>query len=169
MRFEWDPAKSAANRIKHGIDFSTTKDLWLDENRIEIHVPHPVENRHIIIGKLDNKHWTTVYTMRVALSGLFRRGVRGKRRRLYMTKQKLAKSTREFDKRFDNSEDIHELVDMSKATVIHHGKKVRITLDIAESLVNEIDDIRKEIGVDRGALIKIWLHERVKKEKTAAA
>jgi len=86
-----------------------------------------------------------------------------------MTKQKLAKSTREFDKRFDNSEDLHELVDMSKATVIHHGKKVRITLDIAESLVNEIDDIRKEIGVDRGALIKIWLHERVKKEKTAAA
>ncbi|MGD0884035.1 MAG: CopG family transcriptional regulator [Thermodesulfovibrionales bacterium] len=86
-----------------------------------------------------------------------------------MTKQKLAKSTRDFDKRFDNGEDIHELVDMSKATVIHHGKKVRITLDIAESLVNEIDDIRKEIGVDRGALIKIWLHERVKKEKTAAS
>ncbi len=86
-----------------------------------------------------------------------------------MTKKKLAKSTREFDKRFDEGEDIHELVDMSKATVIQYGKKVRITLDIAESLVNEIDDIRKEIGVDRGALIKIWLHERVKKEKTAGA
>jgi len=86
-----------------------------------------------------------------------------------MTKQKLVKSTREFDKRFDNGEDIHDLVDMSAAKVIHHGKKVRITLDIAESLVNEIDDIRKEIGVDRGALIKIWLHERVKKEKTAGA
>lgn len=57
---------------------------------------------------------------------------------------------------------------MSKATVIHHGKKVRITLDIAESLVNDIDNIRKEIGVDRGALIKIWLHERVKQDKTAS-
>ena len=64
MRFEWDPAKSAANRVRHGIDFTTAKDLWLDENRIEIHVPHPVENRRIIIGILDNKHWTTVYTMR---------------------------------------------------------------------------------------------------------
>ncbi|MGD0884034.1 MAG: BrnT family toxin [Thermodesulfovibrionales bacterium] len=56
MRFEWDPVKSAANRIKHGINFTRAKDLWRDENRIEIHVPHPVENRRIIIGKLDNKH-----------------------------------------------------------------------------------------------------------------
>lgn len=86
-----------------------------------------------------------------------------------MTKKKLAKTALEFDRRFDSGEDIHELVDMSKATVVHHGKKVRITLDIAESLVSEIDDIRKRIGVDRGALIKIWLHERVKEEKIAGA
>ncbi len=64
MRFEWDPAKSAANRIKHGIDFTEAKDLWLDENRIEIHLPYPVESRRIIIAKLNNKHWTAVYTMR---------------------------------------------------------------------------------------------------------
>jgi len=86
-----------------------------------------------------------------------------------MIKRKKAKDTREFDKRFDEGEDIHDIVDMSKAAIIRHGKKVRITLDVAESLVNEIDDIRKEIGVDRGALIKIWLHERVKKEKAAGA
>jgi hypothetical protein len=35
---------------------------------------------------------------------------------------------------------------------------------IAEALVNE-DDIRRKIGVDRGALIKVWLHERVQQEK----
>jgi metal-responsive CopG/Arc/MetJ family transcriptional regulator len=56
---------------------------------------------------------------------------------------------------------------MSNATVIRHGKKVRITLDIGESLVKEIDEIRKRIGVDRGALIKVWLHEKVKEEKEA--
>jgi len=49
--------------------------------------------------------------------------------------------------------------------VVRHGKKLRITLDVAESMVNEIDDIRETIGVDRGALIKVWLHERVKQEK----
>jgi hypothetical protein len=81
----------------------------------------------------------------------------------------LAKNSKEFDKRFDSGEDIHDLIDMSKATVIRQGKKVRITLDVAESLVKDIDDIRKRIGVDRGALIKVWLHEKVKQEKVAAS
>ncbi|MCD6197687.1 MAG: CopG family transcriptional regulator [Deltaproteobacteria bacterium] len=82
-----------------------------------------------------------------------------------MAKKKIAKNTEEFDRRFDEGEDIHDLIDMSKARIIRHGKKVRITLDVAEELVNEIDRIRESIGVDRGALIKIWLHERVKQEK----
>ena len=82
-----------------------------------------------------------------------------------MKKKNPAKNSTEFDRRFDSGEDIHDLIDISRATVIRHGKKVRITLDIAESLVKEIDEIREEIGVDRGALIKVWLHERVKQEK----
>lgn len=83
-----------------------------------------------------------------------------------MKKKKLAISSAEFGRRFDSGEDIHDLIDMSKATVIRLGKKVRITLDVAESLVKDIDEIRKRIGVDRGALIKVWLHEKVKQEKT---
>ncbi|MBI5141368.1 MAG: BrnT family toxin [Nitrospirae bacterium] len=66
MRFEWDPAKSATNNAKHGIDFETAKELWRDEKRVEIHVPYPDEERFIIVGKLKNKHWTAVYTMRDA-------------------------------------------------------------------------------------------------------
>ena len=80
-------------------------------------------------------------------------------------KKKLAKSSKEFDRRFDAGEDIHDLIEMSEAKVVHHGKKVRITLDVAESLVEEIDEIRKAIGDERGALIKEWLHERLKQEK----
>ena len=83
-----------------------------------------------------------------------------------MSTNKFAKGTEEFDRRFDEGEDIHDLVDMTKAKIIRHGKKVRITLDIAEELVQEIDQIRQSIGVDRAALIKIWLHERVQQEKT---
>ncbi|MBI4682013.1 MAG: CopG family transcriptional regulator [Nitrospirae bacterium] len=101
-----------------------------------------------------------------------------------MKKKMPAKDTKEFDQRFDKGEDIHDLIDMSKATIMRTRKKVRITIDIAETLVNEIDEIRQTIvaetlvneideirqtiGVDRGALIKIWLHERVKQEKGAA-
>lgn len=83
-----------------------------------------------------------------------------------MKKKELAKSTKEFDRRFDAGEDIHDLIDVSSATIIRPGKKVRVTLDIAESLVKEIDEIRRQIGVDRGALIKVWLHEKIKEEKT---
>jgi hypothetical protein len=83
-----------------------------------------------------------------------------------MSKKKLAKSTEEFDRRFDEGEDIHDLIDINQAKIIRHGKKVRITLDVAEELVQDIDQIRKSLGVDRSALIKIWLHERVQKEKS---
>ena len=54
-----------------------------------------------------------------------------------------------------------------KAKIIRHGKKVRIILDVAEELVKDIDHIREGIGVDRGALIKVWLHERIQQEKAS--
>jgi hypothetical protein len=76
-----------------------------------------------------------------------------------------AKTAAEFDERFDRGEDIHDLADLSTAKISRPGRKIRITLDIPESLVREIDAVRERIGVDRGALIKVWLHERVAQEK----
>ena len=64
MNFEWDEEKSESNRLKHGIDFETAKSLWLDENRIEIHAPYPLEERNIIISQYENKLWTAIYTVR---------------------------------------------------------------------------------------------------------
>jgi hypothetical protein len=82
-----------------------------------------------------------------------------------MTEKSFAKNNDEFDSRFNAGEDIHELVDMSQATVTRPGRKIRLTLDISEALVKDLDDIRNKIGVDRSAIIKIWLHERVQQEK----
>ena len=31
MKFEYDEAKSQANKLKHGIDFVQAQALWLDE------------------------------------------------------------------------------------------------------------------------------------------
>jgi len=84
-----------------------------------------------------------------------------------MRKKHLAKTTDEFDRRFDAGEDVTDLIDLSKARVTRSSKKIRVTLDIAESLVRDIDAIRERIGVDRGALIKIWLHEKVIEEKSS--
>ncbi len=64
MPFEWDPSKSIANKEKHGIDFETAQWLWSDENRVEIHASHPVEDRWILIGRKDDKLWTAIYTLR---------------------------------------------------------------------------------------------------------
>ena len=83
-----------------------------------------------------------------------------------MKKKGFAKSAGEFDRRFDAGEDVHDLIEMEKAKIVRHGKKVRLTIDVAESLVKELDEIRQKIGVDRSALIKVWLHERVMQEKT---
>jgi len=82
-----------------------------------------------------------------------------------MTKKSFAKNSDEFDRRFDDGEDIHELTDMSQVKITQPGRKVRHTLDVSEALVKDLDDIRNRIGVDRSAIIKIWLHERVQKEK----
>ena len=84
-----------------------------------------------------------------------------------MTKKKIAKTTEEFDRRFNEGEDIHDLIDLTEAKIIRHGRKIRITLTVAEELAHDIDRIREKIGVDRGSLIKIWLHERVQQEKTS--
>ena len=59
-----DLKKSDANRKKHNIDFHTAQGLWQDDRRIEINAPHPVENRGVIIGQLNGKMWTAIFTMR---------------------------------------------------------------------------------------------------------
>ena len=81
-----------------------------------------------------------------------------------MNKPMPAMTNEEFDQRFDDGEDIHTLVDLSQAIITKPGKKCRITVDVSQTLVDSIDRIRHQIGVDRGALIKVWLHERVQKE-----
>lgn len=64
MKFDWNKEKSRTNWDKHGIDFQTAKNLWLDEDQIEIHAPHPIEDRRIIIAKYRNKTWAAIYTVR---------------------------------------------------------------------------------------------------------
>jgi len=64
MEFEWDERKNSRNKNKHGIDFETAMKLWNDKNRIEIQTPFPIENRNILIGKIDKKLWSAIFTLR---------------------------------------------------------------------------------------------------------
>ena len=62
--FEFDPAKSAGNREKHGIDFVEAQRLWLDWNRVEIATLTLDEPRTIVTGCIDGLHWTAIVTHR---------------------------------------------------------------------------------------------------------
>jgi uncharacterized DUF497 family protein len=64
MKFEWDETKSHSNKAKHGLDFNEAKRLWNDPNAVEIEAPYPLENRSILIGKIEQKLWTAIYTIR---------------------------------------------------------------------------------------------------------
>ena len=64
MKFEYDPAKSAANKAKHGLDFEEAKALWKDENLLEVPVLRTGEPRFLVIGCIGGKIWTGVITYR---------------------------------------------------------------------------------------------------------
>ena len=64
MSFEFDPAKSAANLAKHGIDFEAARALWLDEGRVSGPTRSPDEERWMVVGMIDGKLWSPVVTYR---------------------------------------------------------------------------------------------------------
>ncbi|MEK7863399.1 MAG: BrnT family toxin [Chloroflexota bacterium] len=64
MGFESDPAKSGANKQKHGIDFEEATELWNDEQRVEMPARTTDEPRSIVIGRIAGRHWSAVITYR---------------------------------------------------------------------------------------------------------
>ena len=63
-KFEYDPKKSASNKVKHGIDFEEAKALWDDFICIIPLGSGHGEERQAVLGMIDGKHWTAVVTMR---------------------------------------------------------------------------------------------------------
>jgi uncharacterized DUF497 family protein len=64
MKYEYDPNKSKANKLKHGIDFEEAQTLWEDPDLLEIPARTVGEPRFLLIGQIDNKHWSAVITYR---------------------------------------------------------------------------------------------------------
>jgi len=64
MGFEYDPTKSGENKRKHGIDFEEAQELWEDSGLVEIPARTTDEPRWLLVGKIDQKHWSAVITRR---------------------------------------------------------------------------------------------------------
>lgn len=64
MIFEFDPRKSEANRLKHGVDFDEAQRLWDDDDRVMVIASYPDERRFLTVGMIDGKPWTAIWTER---------------------------------------------------------------------------------------------------------
>lgn len=64
MIFEYDNAKSQANKDKHGIDFNEAQELWKDDRLLRIKLSFEDEKRFAFIGKIEDKNWTAIATFR---------------------------------------------------------------------------------------------------------
>jgi uncharacterized DUF497 family protein len=64
MEFECDTDKSKNNARKHGIDFEEAQRLWDDPDLMEIPARTDDEPRYIVIGVINNAHWSGIITYR---------------------------------------------------------------------------------------------------------
>lgn len=66
MRFEWDDAKDAANRRKHGLSFYEAQAAFLDPKRLiaEVTAHSAGERRYCCIGRCGDGIATVRFTLR---------------------------------------------------------------------------------------------------------
>ncbi len=62
--FEFDEQKSKSNQKKHGINFLDAQELWLDPELIEIDSKCDEEIRKLVVGLIEDKHWSAIITYR---------------------------------------------------------------------------------------------------------
>ena len=69
-------------------------------------------------------------------------------------------SAEEFDRRFDDGEDMADYIDWS--SLLRPGlEKRRVNVDFTDHMVHRLDYEAKKRGVTRQALIKMWIADRL--------
>jgi len=66
----------------------------------------------------------------------------------------------EFDRRFDDGEDVSEYIDLSSAHRPNLESK-RVNVDFPAWVVTGLDREARRLGVTRQSLIKMWIAERL--------
>ncbi len=64
VHFEFDKAKSLANKLKHGIDFVEAQRLWQDLEAITAPARDVGEERFVVIGMVGDTCWSAILTHR---------------------------------------------------------------------------------------------------------
>lgn len=76
----------------------------------------------------------------------------------------------EFDRKFDDNEDISEYLNFSDAVKLSEFEKLTnrtttVNIDFPEQIVMLLDKEAQKIGITRQAIIKVWIAERLQKEQ----
>ncbi|MHC9419787.1 BrnT family toxin [Sphingomonas citri] len=66
MDIEFDPAKDALNREKHGVSLAFGAELFDDPEHIVLPSMRPIdgEDRYKVVGAVDGRLWTAVHVIR---------------------------------------------------------------------------------------------------------
>ncbi len=68
---------------------------------------------------------------------------------------------KDFDKKFDNGEEIIRELDLAKAHRPGHTSK-RVNVDFPEWMVQLLDKESKRLGITRQSIIKFWIADKLK-------
>lgn len=70
----------------------------------------------------------------------------------------------QFDKRFDDGEDVTDTLDLSQARRPRQAQR-RVNVDFPEWMVDSLDREARRLGVTRQSIIKVWLAERLEQTR----
>ncbi len=68
--------------------------------------------------------------------------------------------SKEFDKKFDDGEDVSECLDFFKATRPGREQK-RVNVDFPVWMIQSLDREAQRLGVPRQSVIKVWIADRL--------
>jgi len=71
---------------------------------------------------------------------------------------------KEFEKQFDDGEDITQHLDLSRVRRPEQEQK-RVNVDFPIWMIQQLDKEAKRLGVPRQSIIKVWVAERLQKAK----
>ncbi|MBN2414142.1 CopG family transcriptional regulator [candidate division KSB1 bacterium] len=67
----------------------------------------------------------------------------------------------EFDKKFDDGQDVTEYFDIENARRPEQEQK-RVNVDFPLWMIKSLDNEARRLGVTRQSIIKVWIAERLK-------
>ena len=78
-------------------------------------------------------------------------------------------SAEEFDQRFDDGEGLEEYLDMEHPVVRKGDVQRKVNFNMPIWLIDALDKKARHLGVNRQALVNIWLAERLAQEDGASS